>query len=109
MTHTYSDGTHVWEVSKLWELARDLPKVKVPLDKFPVWEPEEDGWAIQGLRDFVAHVERVFDADIDFPVLLSPDGWVMDGVHRIAKARLLGVKSLMAVRFKVMPPPDREA
>jgi hypothetical protein len=108
MGHTYSNGTHVWEVQRLWTLAQDLPRFEIPLGDFPVWEPEQDGWNVQGLRDFVEHAQRVLRADLTYPVILSTDGWVMDGMHRIAKARLMGLKSLRAVRFESMPPPDRE-
>lgn len=107
--HTYSDGTNVWDVRKLWGLAKDLPKTEVLLEDLPVWKPEEDGWNVQGLLDFVHHVERVLNADLSYPILLSPDGWVMDGVHRIAKARLQGIRVITAIRFEVMPPPEQEA
>jgi len=46
------------------------------------------------------------DCDLAFPVILSSDGRVMDGMHRICKALLLGFDHIEAVRFKQDPQPD---
>jgi hypothetical protein len=36
----------------------------------------------------------------------SPDGRVMDGMHRISRALLDGASVIAAVRFEVLPKPD---
>ena len=40
------------------------------------------------------------------PVILSADGGLMDGGHRIAKAYLLGQPTVPARRFVIDPDPD---
>jgi hypothetical protein len=39
-------------------------------------------------------------------VILGPDGRVMDGMHRIARALLEGRTTITAARFPVVPAPD---
>ena len=46
------------------------------------------------------------EADLTFPVILSNDGRAMDGMHRVAKAWLLGRKTIRAVKFPRDPEPD---
>jgi len=51
------------------------------------------------LRDFVAHMKLVNDADLNFPIILSQDGEVIDGKHRLAKALLTEQKTILTKRF----------
>ena len=48
----------------------------------------------------------MLDADLAFPVILSSDGRIMDGMHRVCKALLHGHTHITAVRFAADPPPD---
>lgn len=52
------------------------------------------------------HARRIMEADLEYPVILSPDGLVMDGMHRLAKAWILGKTEILAVRFPAWPPAD---
>ena len=53
--------------------------------------------------DFVQHIEKVNSADLECPIILDEEGYVMDGRHRIAKALLQKVNSIKAVRFEKTP------
>ena len=55
------------------------------------------------LKSFAEHIKRVNDADLDYPIILAPDGFVLDGKHRLAKAISLGNKTIKAVQFSEMP------
>jgi hypothetical protein len=46
--------------------------------------------------------------DLSYPIIQAPDGWIMDGYHRIAKAILEGKTTIKAVRLPALPEPDRE-
>ena len=61
------------------------------------------------VRAIVEHARLMLDADLSFPVILGPDGRVMDGMHRIARAMLEGTKEVSAVRFLTLPEPDYRA
>ena len=43
-------------------------------------------------------------ADLSYPIILSADGKVMDGMHRVAKAKLLNHLTIKAIRFEITPP-----
>jgi hypothetical protein len=58
------------------------------------------------VRAVVEHARLMLDADLSFPVILGPDGRVMDGMHRIARAMLEGKTEVSAVRFLALPEPD---
>ena len=57
-------------------------------------------------RGVVEHARLMLDCDLAYPVILSSDGRVMDGKHRIGKALLEGRSDVEAVRFVHDPEPD---
>jgi hypothetical protein len=57
-------------------------------------------------RAVTLHTKRILNADLTFPIILSSDGRLMDGGHRIAKAWLEGRDEVHAVQFAVDPEPD---
>jgi hypothetical protein len=52
------------------------------------------------------HVRLIDEVDMSFPIILGPDGGVMDGMHRVARALLEGRQVIAAVRLPAMPEPD---
>jgi len=57
-------------------------------------------------REVVDHAHLMLDCDLGFPIILSSDGRVMDGMHRVCKALLEGHAEIEAVRFVQDPEPD---
>ena len=57
-------------------------------------------------RAMLEHVRLMDEADLSFPVILSSSGFVMDGMHRVAKALRQGRADIEAVQFDEDPPPD---
>ena len=55
-------------------------------------------------RAVVQHAQRIQDVDLAYPIILSADGHVMDGMHRVAKAWMLGQSMITAVQFEHDPP-----
>lgn len=103
--HTYSDGKGEWNVFRLWKLVEGMPVQEIDPEAFHEWE--EYGWEKEMTLGLLAeHIKRVLAADLSYPVIVSADGNVMDGNHRIVKAWLEG-KRVKMVRFEVTPPPDR--
>jgi hypothetical protein len=66
----------------------------------------DDSTVAPTVRAVAEHARLMLDADLSFPVILGPDGRVMDGMHRIARALLDGRKRVSAVRFQILPEPD---
>ena len=66
---------------------------------------------LRGLRDSVRqelahHARLMLACELAYPVILSSDGRVMDGMHRVCRALLEGLSEIEAVRFVVDPEPD---
>lgn len=98
-------GRLSWSVPRLFELARDLPVMNVPLDHMSLYYT----YGRLTLREMVMHMKAVHAADLDKPIILDEDGELMDGRHRLMKAMLEGAATIKAVRFDENPSPDHVA
>lgn len=112
MAHKHSRltpaGRYVWHVERLWQLAQQLPIKAVPLNS--IAEFDQDCWFGCGTpptcRAVATHAKRIYEADLSYPIILSAEGYLMDGGHRLAKAWLLGLNEIQAVQFEIDPAPD---
>lgn len=103
------NGFYAWDVDKLVELSKELPVISVKLNE--IKELDENFWYnspgdIPSPRSMVAHMSLVIETDPAYPIILSSDGRIMDGMHRVCKALLMEYESLKAVRFDKDPEPD---
>ncbi|MDD2321905.1 MAG: hypothetical protein PHO83_17815, partial [Geobacteraceae bacterium] len=57
-------------------------------------------------RGIAEHVKRVNETSLSWPVIMDPDGFIVDGWHRVVKALIEGKETIKAVRFETMPPSD---
>lgn len=94
-------GRNSWSVPRLFELARELPVMDIPLNHMSVYYTYDK----LTLREMVTHMQAVNNADLGKPVILDEDGELMDGRHRLMKAMLLGNETIKAVRFDENPSP----
>jgi hypothetical protein len=102
-------GFDAWDVDRLIELSRDLPVHVVAVES--IGEIDSAYWfegsaTAPTVRTVVEHARLMLAADLSYPVILGPDGRVMDGMHRIARALLDGVAEVSAVRFASLPAAD---
>lgn len=111
-SHVTQQGVcELWVVPRLWEASKGLPITDVLIESLDeVTDP--DTW-LHHWRDpshplVAPEMERVRAADLSYPILLHPEGWVMDGYHRIARTLNEGRGTIRAVRFtdETLPPPD---
>jgi hypothetical protein len=79
-------GLLAWDVDRLIEQSTHLPRRLVPLRHIRELDQE---W----FRN-------------TYPIILSADGAVMDGMHRVAKARDEGREHIEAVQFERDPDAD---
>jgi len=101
-------GLMAWDVDRLIKLTENFPRVELPLAAIreldAPFSSVEDG--LLTWRNVVEHAGLIEAADLRFPIILSSDGSVMDGMHRVAKAVLLGRATIQAVQFPDDPDPD---
>ena len=103
-----SRGLLAWDVDRLVALSRDFPVVQVPLTTIrelgePFWSEFDEAPSWQSM---VEHIRLIDAADSRFPIILSSEGRVMDGMHRVVKALLGDRATIDAVQFTTDPEPD---
>jgi hypothetical protein len=105
---TGATGLDAWDVDRLVELSRDIPVINVEIDS--IAEVDSVYWFDETqtptVRRVVEHVRLIEEVDVRYPIILGPDGQVMDGMHRIARAMLDGRTTIPTVRFDQLPEPD---
>lgn len=101
-------GLYAWDVERLLLLARGQPTEQVPLDA--IRELDGDYWFSHdhpaAVRAVVEHARLINEADLSHPIIIDPQGGVMDGMHRVGKALLIGQLTIPAKRLPKLPEPD---
>lgn len=101
-------GLLAWDVLKLVRLSKDFEVIEVPLNE--IRELKETYWFGLGAppisEDIAHHAKLIYSADISYPIILCPEGRVMDGMHRVCKAFLDERKTILAVKFTELHEPD---
>lgn len=102
-------GLLAWDVDRLVELTADISPVDIPLSAIreldePFWYGGDGDQAT--CRSVALHAKLMNETDLSHPIILSQDGRVMDGMHRVCKALISGKESVLAVQFDSDPEPD---
>jgi len=103
------EGLDAWDVDRLVALSRNLVVVDVELAALAEIDTAywfDDRREFPTVRRVVDHVRLIEAVDVSSPIILSHDGLVMDGMHRIARAMLEGRATVPAVRFVAPLAPD---
>ncbi len=106
-SRVFGGRTLIWDVHRLVELAKALPLKAVPLSS--IRELDETFWfdgELPTCRAVALHAKLIAETDLRYPIILSADGRVMDGMHRVCKAFLGDSLTISAVQFEQDPPPD---
>ena len=98
-----TSGPKRWNVAGLVEKAKDLPVQEMSMTALNIYDIHPK---IETMRSFVAHIKSVLAADMQYPIILDDEGFIMDGRHRVAKALLEGHETIKFVRFETDPNPD---
>ena len=98
------DGKGRYVVGNLISRAKELPIKEMPMEHLGLYGICID--AGDSMMGFVRHMKGVMDADLQYPIILDEDGYIMDGRHRVAKALLEGKETIKYVRFEETPDPD---
>jgi len=99
--HVFSSDSCWWDVTKLWRLAAKLPVKQVKVSELA--HNLEGEVKMADLADYFCDVMA---SDLQYPIILAPDGVIMDGYHRLVKALVLKETTIRVQQFDVMPDPD---
>jgi hypothetical protein len=101
-------GLDAWDVDRLVAMSASFEVEEIPVTA--IWELDRVYWFDDReqptVRKVIEHVRLIRDVDPTYPIILGPDGRVMDGMHRVARALLEEAATIRAVRFDVLPDPD---
>lgn len=98
-------GKKAWNLNTLLEATKDLKEFDLSLDSLDLGV---NPWDLKDVWSFLREMQAVKQVDFKYPVILAPEGWVMDGWHRVAKAIMQGKKTIKAVRLIELPEPDKK-
>jgi hypothetical protein len=88
---TYDVATLIQHAKEKAYPVFNLPLAGLDLETMP--------FSVDDMDEFIWHMARVQDASLEYPILLSHKGAVMDGWHRICKAILNKCTHIKAIRF----------
>ncbi len=98
--------TYIWDVDDLIQLSATFQTKEINLSEIkellePYWYPNSSPTT----QEIIEHMQLVQAADLTYPIILCSQGRVMDGMHRVAKAKLRGQDKIDAVQFENDPAP----
>ncbi len=85
-----------WDVKDLWKYSEDIEPEEICINDIHLSTMDDD---------FDYNIIRVKTADMKFPILLTPEGYVADGMHRVLNVILSGGEKILAKKFTKMPEP----
>ena len=102
-------GLLAWDVGRLVSLTATFPVFDLPL--MQIKELDEPFWfdgegEVATPRKIALHGKLIAETDLSHPIILSQDGRVMDGMHRVCKALMEKRDTISAVQFETDPEPD---
>ena len=102
----FGDHVYFWNVPDIQDAAQGLPVKQVLTAQFDL---DIDSWFGEAceptIKNVVEHMKRIQNADPSKPIILSAEGHVLDGQHRLAKCLLEGISEIPAKQFGENPPP----
>ena len=100
-----------WLVSELWKESNTMQTYERSIED--LWDRYKKifCWTLYGEKVnhefFLHHMERILNADLSYPIILSEEEYIMDGVHRLLKCKYLKKDTILCVKFKKDPPSIR--
>ena len=98
-----------WNLSDLWRLSENFPLKEVLVSE--LWDKRYSKvWCWQNEDEemnnefFLHHMQRVLYADLNYPIILSEEDYIFDGVHRLMKCKHLEIEKIKCVQFTKDPP-----
>lgn len=96
--------TYIWDVDNLVALTRNFKVKEILLSEIkelnePYWYPDSHPTT----QDIIDHMILIQEADLSYPIIICSQGRIMDGMHRVGKAKILGEVKICAVQFDKDP------
>ncbi|NOX44035.1 MAG: hypothetical protein GXP19_09930 [Gammaproteobacteria bacterium] len=106
-------GLLSWDVDRLIMLTKNSPRKWISLKAINEFDDvywyglgKSEGDGPPTCRNIAEHALLIKEADLNYPIILSSNGGVMDGMHRVCKAYMEGKNAIEAVQFIEDPEPN---
>ncbi len=107
--HLCSAGPRTWNVPDLWQAGKNIKTERLGVSTFD-WYLKTDVWFTYGGKyhrvktgHVLTHAELIMKADLRYAIVVykSKHGrlYILDGVHRWVKAKILGKKTIKVKIF----------
>jgi hypothetical protein len=103
------DDLLIWKVRTIWEyvMLEKLPIISRDIVSFNQeinpWFYEREAFV---LKNIIKHYKRVVESDLAYPIILDPEGNILDGVHRFVKAVAYEHQYIKCIQLVNYPMPD---
>src|ERR1700720_437753 len=102
-------GLLAWDVDRLPRLTSGHAPVDFPLER--IRKLDEAFWFsgdgdTPTCRRVAEHARLINETSLEHPIIVDPEGRVMDGMLRVCKALIAGSKTIKAVKLSAMPEHD---
>jgi len=97
-----------WDLIELWKISENFETKKIAVSE--LWDKRyHNVWCWQQEDEemnnqfFLHHMQRVLNADLNYPIILSEEDYIFDGVHRLMKCKHLNIEYINYKQFKKDP------
>ncbi len=103
------EDTLIWDVHRLIRLSQDFEINDIPLSD--IKELDEVFWFQHPpekptCRAVAHHAKLIQQTNLEHPIIMCPESRILDGMHRVCKALVLGEETIKSRKFNTMPKPD---
>jgi hypothetical protein len=96
----WEDGEGKYSVDSLFRVVQDrepsFVSIKKIIDKNKDLETKEGNFLKNLENPTIRFTKRVGKSNTSYPILLSEEGWIIDGSHRVAKLKWQGRRKILA-------------
>lgn len=99
----------VWDVNKLILKTKSMTAIKIKLADIKEYKTNywyDLGEAKPTCENIIEHIKLIEKVDLSYPIIVCNQGKLIDGMHRVCKANLLGLKEILAFKFVDYIKPD---
>lgn len=91
----YYKGNKYWSADTIWGAAKGKPSVQISVNDLS--DAKMDGCKMILPASMQERMESVMSADMEIPIILTPDHQLLDGYHRLCKAMVTKMSKIKAV------------
>lgn len=107
----FAYGGKYWKLNTLWNESEKYKPQKISVEGIDVTNcfgdyPLNNKCTEEIYINHLGFWKRVYDANLSYPIILTPLGVIADGRHRVLKSIIEGKSHVWVIKLLKMPKPD---